>query len=183
MQLTMAMKDDSSSAAQPISLESCYAMHYAKVFRLGLRYGAGNAAWAEDLTHDVFIALAENASDLDFAEDVGGWLYRVASNLAISKLRNERSFLGRVRTMLSVDQRESIPGADVSFEHNEVAVRAMNAMRQLPAKQQVILSMLLIDGLPQNRIAQLLSMSEGYVSKLVARGLAKIRSEGWEVSS
>lgn len=171
------------AAPSEVSLESCYAAHHATIFRLGLRYGGGSSAWAEDLVHDVFLKLAETAHELHRHEDLGGWLYRVASNLAISRLRRERSFVGRVVHLLTGDQSDVEPATDVVFERHELASRAMQALRELPPKEQVVLSMKILDDKSQKDIAEALSMSEGYVSKLVTRALARIESQGWEVTS
>ncbi len=164
-------------------MASCYATHHAKIFRLGMRYGSGNAAWAEDLTHDVFVKYAEKQGELDDLDDIGGWLYRVASNLAISRLRRERSFWGRVTTMLSAGKQDSVPGADVVFGDRQLAGRAMAAMQELPPKERVVVSMKILDDKSQKEIASTLGISEGYVSKLLARALKRLESEGWEVPS
>jgi RNA polymerase sigma-70 factor (ECF subfamily) len=171
------------AAAEPFSFEACYAAHHRKVLHLGMRYGAGNAAWAEDLAHDVFVRLAEKIDELHNLEDVGGWLYRVASNLAISRLRRERSFLGRVATTLRADGNACDPGAESVVVERQLGEKAMAALRKLPPKEQVVLSMKILDDKSQKEIAEALSMSQGYVSKLVARALGRIEKEGWEVSS
>jgi RNA polymerase sigma factor (sigma-70 family) len=62
---------------------------------------AGRGAWAEDLVQDVFFRLLEHMSELDRQQDVGGWLYRVTSNLAISRLRRERT-LSRIQSAQAV---------------------------------------------------------------------------------
>ena len=45
--------------AAPTSPARLYEEHRDRVFSLCLRYGAGNVAWAEDATHDVFVRLLE----------------------------------------------------------------------------------------------------------------------------
>src|SRR2546423_1993803 len=79
--------------ARAATFEAAYAEHRVKVYRLGLRYGGGARAFAEDLLHDVFVRLLERAGSLDEG-DLGGWLYTVATNLALKKLRPEKSLLG-----------------------------------------------------------------------------------------
>jgi len=74
------------------SFEACYRQHWARVYRWSLRYGSGNASWAEDLAHDVFVKLLERLPSLDNPDDVGGWLRRTTANLAIDRLRRQRSW-------------------------------------------------------------------------------------------
>src|SRR5437764_245764 len=81
--------------ARAATFEAAYADHRVKVYRLGLRYGGGSRAFAEDLVHDVFVRLLERADALE-AGDLGGWLYTVATNLALKRLDRERSLLGRL---------------------------------------------------------------------------------------
>lgn len=163
------------------SLESCYTAHHAKVFHLGLRYGKGNVAWAEDLTHDVFIKYAEHCERLHTNDDLGGWIYRVASNLAISRLRKEKSFFGRVTSMLQAEGSKNAPGVDVVFEDKEMAKQAIEALGSLPPKEQVALSMKILDDRSQSEIANVLGHSEGYVSKLIQKALSRLKAQGWEV--
>ena len=63
----------------------------------------------------------------------------------------------------------------------ERAAEALRALRELPPNERVVICMKLLDQLPQREIAATLGLSEGYVSKLVRRGLDALRSKGWEV--
>lgn len=177
---TQSSRIEAATAAET-TVETIYVAHHRQVFHLGLRYGSGNAAWAEDLTHDVFVKLAENIDRLGELDDLGGWLYRVASNLAISRLRRENSFLGRISAALSGEGERTSPGADVALAEHESAAQAVQAMTRLPARERVVLSMKILDDRSQSDIASSLGLSEGYVSKLVARGLKRLREQGWEV--
>ena len=49
-----------SAAADRPTLEECYATHRAFVFHRCLRYGAGDVAFAEEVTQDVFVKLLEH---------------------------------------------------------------------------------------------------------------------------
>lgn len=168
-------------ATEP-SFEACYDAHHAKIFHLGLRYGGGNSAWAEDLTHDVFLTFVEKKHELHTLDDVGAWLYRVASNLAISRLRREGSFWRRLTLARFAEVEATGASAASLLEDQESASNAMAALRKLPPKEQIVLSMKILDEKSQKDIAASLSMSEGYVSKLIRRGLERLSSQGWEAS-
>src|SRR5205807_9510350 len=73
-----------------LTFEDCYVRHWERIYRPGLRYGGGNAGWAEDLAHDVFLKPLPHLPRLPEPEDIGGWLYPVARNEALSRLRRER---------------------------------------------------------------------------------------------
>ena len=162
--------------------ESSYRAHRDDIYRLCLRYGGGRPAWAEDLTHDVFIKLLEHLRCLEDRDQVGGWLYRVAANLAVSRLRREQSLVGKLRTLLAgEDDRDR--AVDEAFEEHESAAAAMATLRALPARERVVLCMKVLDGRSQKEIADALDLSEGYVSKLCARAWDKVKEAGWSGGS
>lgn len=60
--------------------------HQATVFSIGYRM-LGRRDAAEDLAQDVFLQLYRRLDDIESPEHLGFWLRRVASNLAIDRLR------------------------------------------------------------------------------------------------
>lgn len=163
---------------EAMTFEACYARHRATVYRLCLRYGGGRATWAEDVTHDVFVKLLEHLPRLTAHDDVGGWLYRVATNLCLNRLRGERSFVRTMGQLLAGPEPHE-PGSDVLFEQKEEARVAMQTLQSLPPREQVVLCMKLLDGKSQKDISTTLSLSEGYVSKLLTRAWIRVRAAGW----
>lgn len=163
-----------------LTFEACFKSHRDQVFRLGLRYGGGREVWAEDLTQDVFMRLLQELPRLREHEDLGGWIYRVTTNAALSRLRQERSFVGQVMH-LWVESEEGEHSADSRLELSELAREAQAAMDGLPPKERVVLGMKVLDGKPQREIAAILGYSEGYVSKLLTRAWDSLRAQGWEI--
>ena len=168
--------------ARKLSFEECYQSHREDIYRLGLRFGGGRAAFAEDLTHDVFLRALEHLADLAEIDNIGGWLYRVAANLAISRLGREQSVFRRLRRDAFGQVPEAGESPEVSFEHREEAKAAMALLRSLPTRERVVVSMKLLDGKSQREIAEALSMSEGYVSKLLARARRRIEGAASEAA-
>jgi RNA polymerase sigma factor (sigma-70 family) len=159
--------------------ESCYREHFARVFRWSLRYAGGNASWAEDLAHDVFVKLFEHMDELRDPGDAGGWLYRTTANLAVTRIRRERSWLQRISRAWRAEQPEDSPALDAEMAAGEEAKAALAALEKLPPKERVVVCMRLLDGKSQREIADALGLSEGYVSKLMARALDRVRAIGW----
>jgi RNA polymerase sigma-70 factor (ECF subfamily) len=171
----------SERAGTQVSFEVCYERYRHRVFHLCLRYGAGNSAWAEDVTQEVFLKLLAHLPALSDPEDLGGWLYRVATNQALSRLRKDRSFLSWVERAWRGAPEETDPPPDRLLEQHQDAATAMKTLEELPGRERIVLCMKLLDGKSQKEIAQTLALSEGYVSKLVARATARVRAAGWEV--
>jgi RNA polymerase sigma-70 factor (ECF subfamily) len=164
-----------------LAVEAAYRAHRDRVFHLCLRYGAGDVAWAEDLTHEVFLKLLEHVPRLERPDELSGWLYRVAANSAISRLRRERyrrALLGRFGRVRPAPA----PTAEMLMEQSEEATQALRLLQRIPPKQRVVLCMKYLDGRSQCEIAALLGYSEGYVSKLLKRALGRARAAGWEVT-
>jgi RNA polymerase sigma factor (sigma-70 family) len=51
------------------------------------------------------------------------------------------------------------------------------ALGQLPARERVVLGMVHLDGKSQREVAEILGLSKGYVSKLLARATARLEEE------
>jgi RNA polymerase sigma factor (sigma-70 family) len=162
----------------PASFSDLYHRHRHAVFRWARRYCGSNAAEAEDLTHDVFMKLLQCLPEID-GERAGAWLYRVTANLAISRVRSRRSLLARLRDLFLRGDGSSHPVA--RLEARDAAARALALLGELPPRERVVLSMHVLDGLSQVEIAATLALSQGYVSKLLARATAALRAGGCEV--
>ena len=171
-----------SGPAERLTIEECYARHRGFVFHRCLRYGAGDVAFAEEVTQDVFVKLLEHLPRLRDTHDLGGWLNRVTANLAISRLRRERSLLGKLRVLWIGTDRADTDTAQHVVERKQLAGHVLDALRTLPARERVIMCMTVLDGASQREIARTLDLSEGYVSKLVQRSLQCLAEAGWEVS-
>ncbi len=167
------------SPATPLRLDAAYRAHRQSVYRWALRFGAGQHAWAEDLTHDVFLQLHRHLGQLTDVDELGAWLYRVTANLAVSRLKREASWLGRVERALSQAPPPRAP--DEVLEGRDEAAAALATLGNLPDRERVALSMRVLDGRSQREIAATLGLSEGYVSKLLARAWERVRADGWEV--
>lgn len=174
------MPSISRLAERGATFEACYAAYRERIYRWCLRYGGGDAGWAEDVTHDVFVKLIEHLPDLENPEDLGGWLYRVTANLSLKRLRRDQSVVGWLRRAYAAAP-ERAPAPDALFEGHEQAASAMATLRALPPRERMVICLKVLDGKSQREIAEALSMSEGYVSKLAARAWARIRASGWEV--
>src|SRR5262245_28617905 len=126
---------ESATADQP-TLEECYAAHRAFVFHRCLRYGAGDGAFAEEVTQAVFLKLLEHLPHLRDTHDLGGWLNRVTANLAVSRLRRERSLLGKLQSLWVTGDRAESDTAQHVIERKQVAGHVLEALRMLPSRER-----------------------------------------------
>ncbi|MEM6291802.1 MAG: sigma-70 family RNA polymerase sigma factor [Myxococcota bacterium] len=163
-------------------VEALYVEHRELVYRLALRYGGGNPAWAEDLTQEVFVRLFDVIDDLEARDGLESWFYRVTSNRCLNRLRAERlRNSGPVRWLLGRRAPEPRDPERIVAAREGLA-HAWETLATLPPKERVAFSMHYVDGKKQTEIAEILGHSKGYVSKLIKRAEDRVRAQGWEVS-
>lgn len=169
MTLTLVRHED-VAAVKPESndVRAIYEQHHALVFRLGLRYGHGDAEWANDLAHDVFVELFAHPDRLEGVENVAAWLYRVTTNRCINRLRRERLMQsGPVRWLL--ETKAAIPPDPETLGIVDERVRqvfvAVNAMAP---NARACFFMYYVDGKNQVEIGEILGCTKSYVCRLLS---------------
>src|SRR5438552_1665254 len=136
-----------------------YEVHGPGLFAF-LRRALGNYANAEDLVQEVFIH-AIRASTQPGPDAIRPWLFRIASNLAISDYRRRR--IVRFLTLASDD-------AVVAGTFDEDADQVRAALRSIPRDQAVTLTLALHEGFSRREIADMLGIGEEAVKSRLARG-------------
>ena len=121
-------------------IEALYRKHHRLVFHLGLRYGRGDVAWAEDVTQEVFVHLFDVIKGLRDLDDMEGWLYRATTNRCLNRLRRERFLAHREEVERIYDQR-FVRMWEFYLASSEMAFRERNLMVfqiQLTKRQDVV---------------------------------------------
>jgi RNA polymerase sigma-70 factor (ECF subfamily) len=172
---------EAGSRETVVNAESLYRQHRERVYHLCLRLGGGRVAWAEDATQDVFVKLLANLDALAEQEDLGGWIYRVTMNTCLSRLKRDGSVWRKVARALGARPEAAPETPERQLQLREELRRVADAVHGLPAKERVVFCMKHLDELEQREIAATLSMSEGYVSKLLHRAQDHLERRGWEV--
>jgi RNA polymerase sigma-70 factor (ECF subfamily) len=178
------VRPSSRPAAGPslnVRVERLYDRHKHQVFHLALRYGRGNASWAEDVAQEVFLELFEVLDRLVDEDELAGWFYRVTTNRCLNKLKRERFmssplvqlFLGRHRAELVDPEKIALARADLSA--------AFRAVAALPPKENIAFFMRYVDDKDLDDVARVLGHSKGYVSKLLDRARRRLGEAGWKV--
>lgn len=158
-----------------------YRRHHRLVYRIALRYGRGNTAWAEDVTQDVFLGLFKILDTLTDRDGMEGWLYRATTNRCLNRLRHERfRDLAPVRWLLG--ERHSPPRRPDELVMARADLRrAFEILDLLPPKERVAFTMYYLDEQDQDEIGRVLNHSKSYVCKLIQRAVQRLRDAGWEV--
>jgi RNA polymerase sigma-70 factor (ECF subfamily) len=130
---------------------------------LGLAFPDG-----EEVLQEVFLALFLHLNAGKSRENLRGWLFRVAHNLALKRRT-------RTRQDLPVDDTVIEPGPNPEDQllRSQIRVRLMAVVKALPEQDRECL-FLRAEGLRYREIAGILDMSLGAVSLSLARSLARI---------
>ncbi|MCA9707914.1 MAG: sigma-70 family RNA polymerase sigma factor [Myxococcales bacterium] len=181
--MALAELDGVRRAGGTLEVDALYRRYHALVYRLALRYGRGDAAWAEDVTQEVFLRLFDVIDRLEEGDGLEGWFYRVTSNRCLNRLRRERvRNAAPVRWLLGQKARPPVDPERLTAARQGLH-KAWSVLDELPPKERVAFCMVHVDGKTLVEIGEVLGHTKGYVCKLVKRAEARVRAQGWEVES
>lgn len=155
------------------SFEILFNRHYDRVYGLLFRL-LGNRSEAEDVTQEVFLKLYKQPLRGRREHNVGGWLYRVATNMGYNYLRSTKRRWGR-NTLLLPDSTDAaqLPADGAIQGETRAAVRAALAM--LPERQTQLL-LLRQMGLSYAELAIACDIAPGSVGTLLSRAAQAFRA-------
>jgi RNA polymerase sigma-70 factor (ECF subfamily) len=143
-----------------------------------LRYLAGfplTVQDSEDVNQEVFLALFQHLRIGKSHQNVRGWLFRTAHNLALKKHLRSRKDIENAGPLMAVEERIADPGPspEDQFAFNQTQQRLMSVVGAMPEQNRWCLY-LRAEGLRYREIAEVLNISLGSVSLYLERSLAHI---------
>jgi len=171
--LTAKEADSHSEQDAEARFESVFQEHWSRVFGVLYRL-LGDTAEAEDLALESFLRLYDHRSRVE--GEVGGWLYRVATNLGFNALR-ARQRRWRYETeagRLSIEENTvGDPADDLEGDQERQLVRAALAVMK-PRSAQILV--LRHSGLSYAETATALGIAPGSMGTLLARAEAEFEA-------
>lgn len=173
---SIAERDDRLAAGIRLGdEEACGALYRAyrqPLWELAYSY-ARSAAVAEELVHDVFLALWRGRASWEVRESVRAWLFASVRNRALNHLRHER-VAGRVGSHAMTE--EAVPamgsrpaGADADVEAGELEAAIREAVSALPERRRAAMLLRWQHDLSAAEIAKALGTSPESVRVLLTR--------------
>ena len=143
--------------------------HGSAVRGLLRRMGA-EAAEADDVAQDAFLAAFERVAEFRGEGTFAAWVKRIAARLYLRRLQRERKLQGLAA--------ESVDVADVALEGVSAAGRIDldEALNSLSNAERLCVSMCYGAGLSHGEAAEALNLPLGTVKSHVKRGLDKLRA-------
>jgi len=132
---------------------------------------------AEDLTQDTFVRVFREADRYRPAGLFRSWLFRIAGNLARSRLRR-RKIIGWLS--LDPDRHDVVDQGPAPDEVLDAAARVRvvrAALAQLPDRQREAITLHRYQGLKYREIAEVMGTTVPGVESLVQRALAALRRD------
>jgi RNA polymerase sigma-70 factor (ECF subfamily) len=134
-----------------------------------------NAAVAEELAQEVFLRVYRARASYVPSAKFTTWLFRIAMNLALNKMRDERDKkdTGDLDTIQVADRQ---PSAEQRLVQAARLEEVRRAIRALPEKQRAAVLMHKYEEMGYAQIAQVLGCSESAVKSLLFRAYETLRA-------
>jgi RNA polymerase sigma-70 factor (ECF subfamily) len=150
------------------AFEALFRQHQGEVFRWIMRI-VRNTTVAEDLTLETFWRVHRAHARFDPAKgNIGAWLRRIATNVAIDHLRHSRR---------EVPLPDDLPATaqQPPTEQLELRREILHAVNQLSPRLRAVVLLALVEEEPYASIAGALGISENAVKVRVFRGVRILR--------
>lgn len=154
--------------------------HYGDLVRT-LTRRTGDVDRAMDIAQDTYVRLATSRSDMADVENERAYLFRVAGNLAIDRIRQDRRQSGWLTgEEPSEGLADPAPSPERAALGSDALRRLDRALDALPPKARLALLMFRVDGLSHAEIAARLGVSNSMVAKYLAQSLRHCRDAMWD---
>lgn len=115
---------------------------------------------ADDVLQNTFIKVYRNIEGFKGDSKLFSWMYRIATNEALSFLKQKTKKLG----ISDIDYQEKMVEnlqADVYFEGDDIQLKLQKAIATLPEKQKLVFNMKYFEDLKYEEISEILNTSVG----------------------
>jgi RNA polymerase sigma-70 factor, ECF subfamily len=156
--------------------------HSPMVFRLAYRM-TGNASDAEDVVQETFLKAHRSLGGFDERARFGTWIYRIAVNAAIDLIRRRGRLAATahrtpedemqlVETIASTD-----PLPDRLALSGQIQSSVAAALTQLSERERAAFVLRHMEGMPIERISEILKIGPNAVKQTVFRAVQKLRRD------
>jgi RNA polymerase sigma-70 factor, ECF subfamily len=154
-----------------------------KVYQLCYRM-LGNAHEAEDSAQEAFIRAYVNIHSYDSTKKFSTWLYRIATNLCIDRIRKKKPdyYLdAEISGTDGLDMYSQIPAKqelpEDELEKLELHEQIQQEILKLPEKYRSVIVLKYVDELSLKEISDILELPVGTVKTRIHRGREALRNK------
>jgi len=167
-----------------IQFDDLYKTHKDRIEGF-IRRMVRDATLAQDLTQETFIRAQKGLKDFRGEANPLTWLFRIANNLCLDHLRQEKG-RGRMVDFFEYLDDQSQEGMDsskddkynqmVSFEREEMSQCVQEFIERLPESYRAVMVLFYLEDFPIEEIAEILGVRSGSVRVRLHRAREELRA-------
>ena len=169
-------------AGDPVAFARFVEENQHKVYNLALRM-LNNPQEAEDVLQETFLSAYKAISSFEGRSSLSTWLYRIASNASLMRLRKKQPATVSIDEPLELDAGDSLPrqfvdwsGAPEEELLTQESRQVMDeAVAELPEPLRIVFILRDIEGLSTEETGDVLGLSEGAVKTRLHRARLELR--------
>ena len=128
---------------------------------------------ADDVLQNTFVKIFQNLKNFKGESKLFSWVYRIATNEAITFLNSKAKRNGSTSEELKSKIIDNL-AADDYFDGNQMELKLQTAVSKLPEKQQLVFKMKYYDDLKYEQISDILGTSVGGLKASYHHAVKKI---------
>ena len=149
--------------------------HYQKPLYYHIRSIVLNHDDADDVLQNTFIKVFQYLKNFKQESKLFTWMYRIATNEAITHLSNKAKKNGRTSLEHQAFVIDNLK-ADVYFEGDDIQLKLQKAILLLPEKQQLVFKMRYFNELKYEELSEILGTSVGALKASYHHAVKKIEA-------
>lgn len=157
------------------AFEELYRAHAGRLYSVAFRL-LGNAADAEDLLQEIFLAAHRKLDSFRGESALGTWLYRLATNLCLDHLRSRTGRSNQVTDPLDDEVGVFDASAGSLAERTVTKMDLERALARLPEGCRAAFVLHDVEGLEHREVAEVLGIAEGTSKSQVHKARLKLRA-------
>lgn len=169
-------------AGDKAACAECIEQHSPEVYRLALRL-MRNEAEAEDVVQETFLSAFKGIGQFDGRSELRTWLYRIAHNAALMRLRRPQPEQVSVDEASDPAEGALVPQAlfdwcclpEQELEKAEVRAELERAIKAMPEKLRAVFVMRELEGVSTEAAAEALEVSAEVIKTRLHRGRLWLR--------
>lgn len=127
----------------------------------------------DDVLQNTFVKVFQNLHSFKAESKLYSWIYRIATNEAITFINNRAKKAGISNQELKEHMISNL-AADVDFDGNAIQLKLQQAIAKLPEKQQLVFKMKYFQELKYEEISEILETSVGALKASYFHAVKKI---------
>lgn len=170
----VAMVSRIAMSRDEAAFEALFSVFGTRVKAMLLRQGC-DPQIAEDIAQEALLSVWRKSALYEPGKgSVATWIYTIARNLRIDRLRRERVFQELDEDRL--EEASDAPLPDARLESRQTEARMRKVLAELPTEQVEVVMLAYVDGLSHSEISARLSLPMGTVKSRMRLAYQKIRT-------